>query len=186
MKKLRKTLPPWNMGLSKENNPIIATMAENHRGFVHTEKTKKTIRECSKRCWKNKTYREKIIQKLREIIGDTSHINEWRLKMESGGYFTPLELKTDFEKYQRKVWAYTRKNNLSILENHKKRGRADYHLDHKYSISRGFLDEIPPEIIGSIHNLEMLPHKKNIQKNSKCSISKEKLLQLYYVGENQI
>jgi hypothetical protein len=130
--------------------------------------------------WKDNEYRNTIIDKLKEIIGDENHINEWRLKMEKNGYFTPLELKTDFEKYKQLVWSYTRKNNLNLLENYDKRGKSTYHLDHKFSITQGFLNDIPPEIIGSIYNLEMLCHKDNIKKNSKCSITKEELLKMYY------
>jgi hypothetical protein len=61
--------------------------------------------------------------------------------------------------------------------------KPKYHVDHKFSITQGFLNNIPPEIIGSFHNLEMLYHTNNIRKNSKCSITKEELLKLYY-GEN--
>jgi hypothetical protein len=186
MKELRKHISPWNTGLTKENNTTLKIMGDKHYGFRHTNKTKKIIGNYSKNFWKNKDYRNKIIEQLKLIFSDEKRINEWRLKMESGGYFTPLELKSDFEKYKQSVWNYTRKNNLSILENYNKRGRSNYHLDHKYSITKGFLDNIPPKILGCIHNLEMLTHKKNIVKNSKCSISKEKLLDLYYDGENKI
>lgn len=183
MKKFRKTNPPWNKGLTKETSDIVKHMSENHVGFKHDDKTKKVIGEYSKELWKNDDYRSKIINKLKEIIGDENHINEWRLKMEQNGYFTPLELKSEFEKYKQLVWTYTRKNNLSLLENYDKRGRSKYHVDHKFSITQGFLNNIPPEIIGSFHNLEMLYHTNNIRKNSKCSITKEELLKLYY-GEN--
>lgn len=180
MKRLRKTNPPWNKGLTKETNDTVRRMSVNHGGFKHSDKTKKIIGEFSKKFWKDDEYRNTIINKLKEIVGDENHINEWRLKMEQNGYFTPLELKTDFEKYKQLVWCYTRKNNLNLLENYDKRGRSTYHLDHKFSITQGFLNDIPPEIIGSIYNLEMLHHKDNIKKNSKCSITKEELLKLYY------
>jgi hypothetical protein len=186
MKKLRKSVPPWNFGLSKDNNSVIKRMANNHLGFRHTNETKKLIGRYSKNFWKNKEYRERVIQKLKEIIGDPEHIHEWRLKMEYGGYFTPLELKSDFERYKNEVLSFTRKNDISLLDNHNKRGRCKYHLDHKYSITQGFLNDIPSKIVGSIHNLEMIYHKDNIIKNSKCSITKEKLLQLYYDSENKI
>jgi len=51
-----------------------------------------------------------------------------------------------------------------------------YHLDHKYSIYQGFIDNIDPKIIGSIHNLQMLSFDTNISKGSDCSITKEKLI----------
>lgn len=60
------------------------------------------------------------------------------------------------------------------------RGRNKYHLDHKYSISEGFKNNIPPYIISSIHNLQILTEKDNISKNSKCSISKNELFNNYF------
>jgi len=47
---------------------------------------------------------------------------------------------------------------------------------------RGFLDNIDPEIIGSVFNLEMLWWKDNLIKNAKCSITKEELLKLNKKG----
>lgn len=186
MIEFRKCNPPWNKGLTKETNEIIQRLSTNHIGFKHSEKTKSIISDFSKNCWKNLNYRNTIITKLKEIIGDEEHINQWRLKMEQNGYFTPLKLKTEFEKYKQSVWGYTKKNNLGLLENYDKRSRSDHHLDHKYSITQGFLNNIPPEIIGSIYNIEMLYHKDNIKKNSKCSITKENLLKAYYDGQNKI
>ncbi len=49
------------------------------------------------------------------------------------------------------------------------------HLDHKYSVSEGFKNNIPVYIIGSHHNLEVIDGIDNIKKSSKCSITKEEL-----------
>lgn len=81
----------------------------------------------------------------------------------------------EFKKYRRKVYYWTSKNNLNILENYDKRGRDGYHLDHKYSIAEGFKNKVPPKIIGSIDNLEFLPYTTNIKKGTLCSITLEKL-----------
>lgn len=186
MIELRKTNPPWNKGLTQENNKIIKKITQQHIGFKHDDETKSIIGKHSKKLWKDPIYRNTIITKLKEIIGDEDHINQWRLKMEQNGYFTPIELKSEFEKYKQSVWNYTRKNKLELLENFNKRGKSDYHLDHKYSITQGFLNNIPPEIVGSVYNIEMLYHKDNIKKNSKCSITKEELLKAYYDGQNKI
>jgi hypothetical protein len=50
-----------------------------------------------------------------------------------------------------------------------------YHLDHKYSITEGFRNCIPPYIIGSYCNLEIIPSRLNEQKGANCSITKEDL-----------
>lgn len=99
------------------------------------------------------------------------------------GYWVSDENKTDFQIYYAEVWKYTRRNNLSELEHIEKRGHANqgkFHLDHKYSIFQGFIEEVPPYIIGSIHNLEMITGRNNLSKGRKCSISKEELLGAYY------
>lgn len=180
LKTFRKTNPPWNKGLTKESNNIIYKNSIDHLGYKHSDISKNKISLRSKDLWNDPVYRKKIISKVTEIKRNPEHILQWRLKMEQNGWFTPLQLKTEFERYKREVWNVTRKQALINLHDYNKRGRKNYHLDHKYSVTQGFLNNIPPEIIGNIINLEMLDHKKNITKNSKCSITKEQLLELYY------
>lgn len=89
---------------------------------------------------------------------------------------------TDREIYYRKVWSLTEKNAKS-LKNYDKRGRIDlnddaHHIDHRYSVINGFINNIPPHIIADVVNLEMIPALDNIKKSSDCSITKEELLRL--------
>lgn len=89
------------------------------------------------------------------------------------------------EAYYESVWLYTErtyKRNIDVLDPERKRS-VDWHLDHKYSIVRGWAENVPPEIIGSIHNLELLLGTENVTKNAKCSINKETLLELYHGKE---
>jgi hypothetical protein len=50
--------------------------------------------------------------------------------------------KSDFEKYRSKVFKATDNQAVKLLENFNKRGKAGkdgaYHLDHTYSIFKGF------------------------------------------------
>ena len=69
--------------------------------------------------------------------------------------------------------------NKEKIDPHGRRGQG-YHLDHKYSIVRGYYDGIQPEIIGSVVNLEILPELVNIKKGANCSITKEILMEKYY------
>jgi hypothetical protein len=92
----------------------------------------------------------------------------------SGMWISDTE-KTESQLYYKKVWKITNSQDLNSLENFNKRGRVDlrddaHHLDHKFSIYEGFKQNIDPEIIGNINNLEMLPSNINISKGSKCSI----------------
>ena len=94
------------------------------------------------------------------------------------GQYIPRDCLPEFEHYKNLVWRETRRNNLTLLENYHKRGRKNYHLDHKYSVWQGFLDHTPPEIVGHICNLEMIHYKENISKHTKCSLSLEELKKL--------
>jgi hypothetical protein len=48
-------------------------------------------------------------------------------------------------------------------------------IDHKYSKNRGFLENVRPEIIGNICNLDVITFKENRNKWSECSITIEEL-----------
>ena len=56
------------------------------------------------------------------------------------------------------------------------RGKGQYHFDHMVSKLEGFKNHIPPFIIGSIHNLQMIKAEDNASKQSKCSIELPNLL----------
>lgn len=74
--------------------------------------------------------------------------------------------------YYIKVWIITESQPLRKLRNFKKRcfkGNGCHHLDHRVPISKGFLDGIAPEKIGSLDNLRFIPWKKNIRKGSKMT-----------------
>lgn len=57
-----------------------------------------------------------------------------------------------------------------------KRGKG-YHLDHKFSIKAGYINNVSPNIIGHYQNLELLPANQNLKKNAKCSITLTQLLE---------
>jgi|GEM_PF-2978267 len=90
-----------------------------------------------------------------------------------------LELLPEYLKYKNMVLKITRKQPIQNLPNYDKRGLAGvegaYHLDHKYSILEGFKNDISPEIIGSINNLEFIPWIENTRKKANCSITIEEL-----------
>lgn len=69
-----------------------------------------------------------------------------------------------FELYSTKVRTLTRQQPLELLENYDKRGSRNYHLDHKVSLWKGFLNNIPPEKIAHIDNLQMLWWIDNLKK----------------------
>lgn len=84
-------------------------------------------------------------------------------------------------KYYRKI-AINRtitmyRNNSNIINPHNlKRGHKLYHIDHKFSVKRGYLLGLPVEIITHPANLEMLYYRDNMVKSDKCSITIQDLL----------
>lgn len=69
--------------------------------------------------------------------------------------------------YYLKVRSISESQKLETLENHEKRGKYNYHLDHIIPIIYGFENGIPPEVIGGISNLRFIPAKENLSKNRK-------------------
>ena len=56
---------------------------------------------------------------------------------------------------------------------------AIHELDHKFSVSSGYENHIPMEIISGRHNLQLLSPEENNRKGKKCSISIEELYEGY-------
>jgi predicted transcriptional regulator len=85
-----------------------------------------------------------------------------------------------YYKYELEVLKITRQQPIKLLDNYNNRGNSGvdgaYHLDHKYSIIEGFKNNIKPELIGNIKNLEFIPWKENLKKRAKCSITLEELI----------
>lgn len=96
------------------------------------------------------------------------------------GEYKGLEGLSDSRRYRALVGSITNKQDITSLDNFEKRGnwhitQETYHLDHMFSISDGFKENIPPYIIGHISNLIMLPASDNLSKSGKSSVTKEEL-----------
>lgn len=77
--------------------------------------------------------------------------------------------------YYHQVWFITESQPLHLLGKHKKRcfkGSSCYHLDHICPIIEGYINKIPPEVIGHIKNLRFIPASSNIKKGSKVTKSR--------------
>jgi len=129
----------------------------------------------------NKFSLEKCIEKYGEKEG-LNRFEERQVKwqntmkhvMISKGYWYDWEgddtkLFTDFELYSKMVRRFTEQNDLTILKDFEKRSK-DFHVDHRFSILEGFKNNIPPYIIGSLDNLEILSRENNSRKWVKCSV----------------
>lgn len=106
--------------------------------------------------------------------------SEWQRDM-CGSEIPFNELK-EKEQYYKLVKTYTefnyKKYYHKINPNNFPRGN-EYHLDHKYSIYYGFINNVPPEIIGSKYNLTILSKEENMIKRESCSIEIEELQNLF-------
>lgn len=91
-----------------------------------------------------------------------------------------IKIIDDLKKYKSEVMKVTRQQPICILSNYDKRRpsgvNGSYHLDHKFSISEGFKNNISPIIIGDIKNLEFIPWEENLKKRTKCSITIKELI----------
>jgi hypothetical protein len=65
------------------------------------------------------------------------------------------------------------------------RNIGNYQVDHMFSVIEGYKQNIPPEIIGSICNLEWLETTINTSKQGKCSQTLKELLEKYENSKNK-
>lgn len=86
--------------------------------------------------------------------------------------------KPEKERYHKQVWTLTEqqyKEHFSKIPNADLRS-PDYHLDHIYSISEGFRQKIPAEVIAHYTNLRVIHASLNCSKRDECH---KTLIQLY-------
>jgi hypothetical protein len=92
----------------------------------------------------------------------------------------------DYEEYRDIVRYHTeqtyRENYYHINPNDLVRDRYAYHLDHIYPIIEGWKNKVPPKLIASKHNLQMLWWKEN---HGKCDRTEMTLEDFYQFLENQ-
>jgi len=70
------------------------------------------------------------------------------------------------------------RNNIEEINPLKlERGKKLYHIDHKFSVKQGFLNNIPIEIISHPCNLFMIWYMDNLIKQDRCDISLTELLE---------
>lgn len=109
-----------------------------------------------------------------------------RKKNEEKGIWIPLDKLSDMEIYYRNVDSMTKESLrnfgekiLNISSYDMGQGKGKFTIDHKFSKKEGFLQNVPPQIIGSIVNLEIMEHSINSSKRDNCSITKEILYNNY-------
>jgi hypothetical protein len=84
-----------------------------------------------------------------------------------------------FKRYKTVVLYLTEKYRKSITSGYTTglAGKENaWHIDHKFSILKGYQQKISPFVIGHVTNLQMISWKENISKHSKCSVHINELL----------
>lgn len=126
-----------------------------------------------------KYLKEKYPDSWEDIYLESSQ--KYRKRMEELGVWIEESIIDDFRKYKSLVNRYTNENLLfygELIENLELRSKH-FHLDHKYSIKMGFVNDIDPKIIGSLVNIEIIPSILNCSKKEKCSVTKQQLIKDY-------
>jgi len=151
-------------GYSDEEINVILTHI-NHKKKNHIRNTK--------------YLKEKYPDSWKEIYLESSE--KYRKRMEELGVWIEKSIIDDFKKYKSLVNRYTNESLLfygELVEKLEIRSK-NFHLDHKYSIKMGFINDIDPKIIGSVINVEIIPSRINSSKKEKCSITKQQLIKEY-------
>jgi len=95
---------------------------------------------------------------------------------------TPKHLRPFRDLYHYAVLVATKQNWKDHFDkiNPTRLNRSEVDLDHIYSIQQGFIDNIPPYIIGHWTNLRMLEKGENYSKGMRCDKSKETLFEDFF------
>jgi IS30 family transposase len=175
----------------KENNLLRSGYSDGKK-IILSEEQKNIIKELYIEEYKNVEEISKELGLTESFINKYLSNSNYRRNKSEGvsiglvkrykgiNYNEYLKNVDDYYKYKLEVLKITRQQPISYLENYDKRGKSGvegaYQLDHKFSIVEGFKQNIKPEIIGNIINLEFIPWEENLNKRTKCSLTKEEII----------
>jgi hypothetical protein len=168
IKRSAEKLSARNLGKTYESihGPAKAALIKQKQrvaklGFKHSNETRKLMSEIQQLAQSGKRLTETHKENIRRSMYN---------KLCANTYTSYEEWKESFserEKYYKRVRSLTESQPLYKLKNYDKRGKTGYHLDHIIPVSYGYANNIPPEAIADISNLQMLPYDENIKKGNK-------------------
>jgi hypothetical protein len=202
----------YDNGYTKTSSRSVKMKQQHLRGdFADTydEITNKRRSESNKKAWETGRRKETVltaeikerrIEKIKKTCLEKYGVDNYRKTktmremaaklvyrryLDSGGI--PREQRSTRDSYYSEVWIHTNKSWYEhfhdINPESIQRGN-DYHLDHIYSIQQGFIDNVPPEIMGHWTNLRLIDARKNKSKRNKCDKSIEQLYEDYEHYQN--
>ena len=152
-----------------DSNGLTATQKKAQK-TANTKRT--TIDEFGKNGYDR--FGEKLKLTIESSRDENGRTYQSRSKLTEEEFF----LKPEKEKYHALVWTLTEHHYQKYshkIENANMRS-PEYHLDHNFSISEGFKQKIPAEVIAHYTNLRVIPASLNCSKQDECH---KTLTQLY-------
>ena len=163
------------------------TRAENSAWYISvqkawTEEKKKDASDCRLAYWVSLSSEERAAWLANVKAGWTE---EKRLKqsLKMRKFFTVARsYYTEVLYWTRKYW---RTHQAEINPEGHERTYWGYHVDHIYSIRDGFVNNVPPEIVGHWTNLRMIKRKDNQCKSQRSDRTLEETVELYMSNQNR-
>lgn len=174
-----------NEHIDKRNITILEKYGDLESYAIHTNSKK--VESCLKKhgveyVTQTDFYKERRKKTLNEKYGSENYNNPNKTKETRINNNTQIndDVINNFIEYKKVVVNRTitiYRNNIELINpNSLKRGKKDYHIDHRFSIKQGFLNNIPIEVITHPINLEMIHYMDNLEKQDNCSVSLNDLL----------
>jgi hypothetical protein len=179
MKNGRGGCPKCNNSYHKTHDDFVRELKDLHPDIVCQDTYKNAKLKLNFAC---KLHNTQFVTNPNGIL--TGHVNcpecysnkQTNTKLARGQITDPM-LKTDYELYRRAVWRFSNRSYKKYLFE-QKRDRHN-HLDHVLSIVDGFNNKVPPEVMGSVHNLRIIDGQANRHKSYRSEITVSQLLERF-------
>jgi hypothetical protein len=184
MKQGRGGCPKCNNSYHKTHNDFVIELDERYTHIVCQDIYKNAKTKLSFLCKKHNhifvTTPNQILSN--HVLCPECYSNKQTNTKVAKGQITDPKLKTNYELYRKAVWRFSNRSYKKHLFE-QKRDRHN-HLDHVLSIVDGFYNNVPPEVMGSVHNLRVIDGQANRHKSYRSELTVTELLDRYYEQTN--
>tara|TARA_B100000929_G_C15490895_1_gene414415 strand:+ start:943 stop:1713 length:771 start_codon:yes stop_codon:yes gene_type:complete len=185
-----------------KNNITIRPLCQNCKvnTVSYNYGLKKYTSYCSNKCsiliCHEKADREQMKQSRKKTfterygVENASHIADSKSKISESktAYWKEYYRNKDFTaegltkaqyRHRAQQYAETQYNRYKDLIDPEGLRSSNYHLDHVYSVSDGFLNDVPVDVISDVSNLMLIEAKTNLSKNKTSGKTLEQLYKDY-------